>query len=164
MELFHRTKEARTRWDRDAARLVVHVDLRDAYHDIGVEVHFAYPDLTIEAVHPRMTRTPYPVCPGALARSAACVGLRVGAGITFLVGRRLGGPEGCSHVTALVVDACHAAVQGLLALKSAEEGAARGPLPAADKIAFLEGHNLSPRNACLAYAVPVAPGRDEDPA
>jgi hypothetical protein len=157
MELFHRSKESRVHWDEGAARFVVNVDMRDAYHDMGVEVHFSYPDLVIEAVHPRMDRTPYPVCPGALARSAACVGQRVGAGITFLVGRQLGGPEGCSHVTTLVIDACHAAVQGLLALKSAEEGAARGPLPAADKIAFLEGHNLSPRNACLAYAVPDSP-------
>lgn len=155
MELFHRTKDLRVRWDQDDERFVVNVDMKDAFHDIGVEVHFSFPDLVIEAVRPRMDRTPYPVCPGALAKSAACVGQRVGTGITFLVGRQLGGPEGCSHVTGLVVDACHAAVQGLLALKSAEEGAARGPLPAADKVAFLEDHNLSPRNACLAYALPL---------
>jgi hypothetical protein len=155
MELFHRTKESRVRWDRDAGRFVVNVDMRDAFHDIGVEVHFSFPDLVIEAVRPRMDRTPYPVCPGALAKSAACVGLRVGPGITLLIGRSIGGSEGCSHVTTLVTDACHAAVQGLLALRSAEEGTARGPLPAADKVAFLEEHNLSPRNACLAYTLPL---------
>jgi hypothetical protein len=155
MELFHRHKEARVRWDREAERFVATVDMRDAFHDMGVEVHFSYPDLVILDVRPRMDRTPYPVCPGALVRAAACVGEQVGPGLTFKIGREIGGPEGCTHVTTLVLDACHAAVQGLLSLRSAEEGAARGPLPAADKIAFLEGHNLSPRNTCLAYALPL---------
>lgn len=158
MELFHRHKESQVQWDQEAERFVVTVDMRDAFHDMGVEVHFAYPDLVIEAVQPRMDRTPYPVCPGALARANACVGERVGPGLTFKITREIGGPEGCSHVTNLVLDACHAAVQGLLSLKSAEEGERRGPLPAADKVAFLEGHDLSPRNSCLAYSLPTREG------
>jgi hypothetical protein len=150
MELFHRRKDSRVEWDEEGGVFVTRVDMLDRFHDMGVRVVFSYPDLVIRAVEPRMDRTPYPVCPDALARAAGCVGMKVQAGLQLMMGRTIGGAEGCTHVTQLVLDACHAAVQGLLAIQSA--GAESRPIPADQKIAFMEARGLSLRDSCTAYA------------
>jgi hypothetical protein len=152
MELFHRNKESRVEWDEKGGAFVVRVDMLDRFHDMGVRVVFSYPDLVIRSVEPRMDRTPYPVCPDALARAAECVGMKVQAGLQLMMNRTIGGPEGCTHVTQLVLDACHAAVQGLLAIQSAASGGAPRPIPADEKIALLEGRGLSLRDSCTAYS------------
>jgi len=152
MELFHRRVESRVTWDETQSAFDVRVDMNDAFHDIGVRVTFSYPDLVIRQVVPRMDRTPYPVCPSALERASACVGLQVQVGLQLLVQRSIGGAEGCRHITQLVLDACHAAVQGLLAIHSDRGSQIAGRLPAEEKIALLEGRGLSLRDSCTAYA------------
>ena len=152
MELFHRRKDSRVEWDEKGGAFVVRVDMLDRFHDMGVRVVFSYPDLVIRAVEPRMDRTPYPVCPDALARSAECVGMKVQAGLQLVMSRTIGGSEGCAHVTQLVLDACHAAVQGLLSIHSAAGGEAPRPIPAEEKIALLEARGLSLRDSCTAYS------------
>jgi DUF2889 family protein len=151
MELFHRSKQSRVEWDEAGSAFVVRIDMVDRFHDMGVRVVFSYPDLVIRTIEPRMDRTPYPVCPTALVRAAECVGMKVQAGLQLMMNRSIGGAEGCTHVTQLVLDACHAAVQGLLAIHSAGGGAAR-QIPADEKIAFLEGRGLSLRDSCTAYS------------
>ena len=152
MELFHRRKDSRVDWDEKGGVFEARVDMLDRFHDMGVRVVLSYPDLVIRAVEPRMDRTPYPVCPDALARAAECVGMKVQAGLQLMMNRTIGGPEGCTHVTQLVLDACHAAVQGLLAIQSAGAGAPPRPIPADEKIAFLEARGLNLRDSCTAYA------------
>lgn len=155
MELFHRTKDLRVEWEEGGDVFTATVSMLDRFHDMGVVVTFSYPELAITSVTPRMTRTPYPVCPAALARAQECVGLKVQAGISFLLARQIGGSEGCSHVTNLVLDACHSAVQGLLALRRRDEAGREGPVPAEEKIAYLEAHGMSVRDSCVAYTVPA---------
>jgi hypothetical protein len=150
MKLFERSQHSQVVWDEATGELVVRIAMQDAYHHMGVEMGFQYPDLTIVRVKPWSQRSPYPVCPEALQRGQACVGLRLGPGISLLIERRIGGRQGCTHITRLILEACHAAVQGLLARRCLEEGR-QGVLPSAEKVAFLEGHGLSVRNACLAY-------------
>jgi len=152
MELFHRRKDSRVEWDEAAGLFEARVDMRDRFHDKGVRVVFSYPDLVIRAVEPRMDRTPYPVCPDALARAAECVGMKVQAGLQLMMNRTIGGSEGCTHVTQLVLDACHAAVQGLLAIHSAGASAPPRPIPAGEKIALLEARGLHLLDSCTAYA------------
>ena len=152
MELFHRTKQSRVEWDEARSAFVVRIDMVDRFHDMGVRVVFSYPDLVIREIEPRMDRTPYPVCPAALARAAECVGLRVQAGLLLMMNRSIGGAEGCTHVTQLVLDACHAAVQGLLAIQSARGGETVYQIPADEKIAFLEARGLALRESCTAYS------------
>ena len=152
MELFHRRKDSRVEWDEAAGLFEARVDMVDRFHDMGVRVVLSYPDLVIRAVEPRMDRTPYPVCPDALARAAECVGMKVQAGLQLMMNRTIGGPEGCTHVTQLVLDACHAAVQGLLAIQSARGGETVYQIPADEKIAFLEARGLNLRDSCTAYA------------
>lgn len=152
MELFHRTKQSRLEWDQAGDAFIARVDILDRFHDIGVRVVFSYPDLVIQAVEPRMDRSPYPVCPMALARTTECVGMRVQAGLQLMMNRSIGGAEGCTHVTQLVLDACHAAVQGLLAAQSAEESGTARQIPAVEKIEFMEGRGLSLRDSCAAYS------------
>lgn len=153
--LFQRTESSEVSWDGGSSELVVEVVMEDAFHRLGVSVRFHYPELEITHVRPWAERMPYPICPSVLARVQRCVGLRVGPGISFLLQRQIGGQEGCRHWTRLTTDACHAAISGLLARKCAEDGR-RGSIPSAEKIAFLEGHGLSIRNSCLAYAVRTA--------
>ncbi len=152
MDLFHRTKESRVEWDQAGHAFVVRIDMVDRFHDMGVRVVVSYPDLVIRGVEPRMDRTPYPVCPGALARAAACVGMKVQAGLQLMMNRTIGGAEGCTHVTQLVLDACHAAVQGLLAIQSREGGEGPRQIPAAEKVSFLEERGLSLGDSCTAYS------------
>jgi hypothetical protein len=152
LELFHRTKQSRVQWDEGGGAFVVSIDMLDRFHDMGVRVVFSYPELVIRAVEPRMDRTPYPVCPAALERAAACVGMKVQAGLQLMMNRTIGGTDGCTHVTQLVLDACHAAVQGLLAVQSAAGGDAPRPIPADEKIALLEARGLSLRDSCTAYS------------
>jgi hypothetical protein len=157
MDLFHRNVESRVSWDEQGDTFDVRVDMRDAYHDIGVRVTFSYPDLEIRAVEPRMDRTPYPVCPSALGRASACVGLKVQVGLQLLMQRSIGGSEGCRHVTQLILDACHAAVQGLLAIQSSRGQPLARRIPAEEKMTLLEGRGLSLRDSCTAYATSRRP-------
>jgi len=152
MEIFHRSKQSLVEWDEAGGAFVVRIDMVDRFHDMGVRVVFSYPDLMIRTIEPRMDRTPYPVCPTALVRAAECVGMKVQAGLQLMMNRSIGGAEGCTHVTQLVLDACHAAVQGLLATQSAGGGEAPRQIPADEKIAFLEGRGLSLRDSCTAYS------------
>jgi len=152
MELFHRTKQSRVEWDEARSAFIVRIDMVDRFHDMGVRVVFAYPELVIQEVEPRMERTPYPVCPTALRRAAECVGMKVQAGLQLMMNRSIGGAEGCTHVTQLVLDACHAAVQGLLAIQSARGGETVYQIPADEKIAFLEARGLALRDSCTAYS------------
>jgi hypothetical protein len=153
VELFHRKKDYKVFWKEAENQFVVTVTMQDDFHDMGVEVVFQYPDLIITSIQPWMSRTPYLICPTALIQISHCVGLQVKPGMAFLLDRLIGGKEGCSHITNLVLDACHVSVQGLLAKKSMETNHPKQPYPAEDKITFLEQHNLSVRNTCVAYSV-----------
>jgi Protein of unknown function (DUF2889) len=154
MELFHRDKQFRVDWEPDSDVFTVGVDMQDAFHDMGVVVTFSYPELVITSVQPRMTKTPYPVCPTALARAQDGVGLQVKPAISLLLARQIGGREGCAHVTNLVLDACHSAVQGLLAIRRMREDDGGRPIPVQEKISYLEGHGLSVKDSCVAYTLP----------
>lgn len=156
VEIFHREKDYKVILDENKSQFMVSVTMKDAFHDMGVEVLFSYPDLIILSVKPWMTQTPYPICPIALAQASGCVGLQVKPGIAFLLDRKISGREGCSHITNLVLDACHVSIQGLLAKKHREMGNSQQPYPTEDKIAFLEQHQFSIRNTCVAYSVPSA--------
>jgi DUF2889 family protein len=153
MELFGRTKEYRVTWSDDRGSFTSVVDMRDAFHDMGVTVTFSYPELEIRSVDPRMSRTPYPICPSALALAQSCVGLKVQPAISLMLTRQIGGPEGCAHMTNLVVDACHSAVQGLLAIRRIDEGDTSVVLSPEAKIAYLDGHGIPTRDSCVAFAV-----------
>lgn len=153
MELFHRKKDYRVLWNSTENRFMVTVSMKDPFHDMGVEVVFQYPDLIIVSIKPWVNQTPYPICPTALIRISKCVGLQVKPGLAFLLERQIGGKEGCTHLTNLILDACHISVQGLLAKKCMEMGNPQQPYPPEDKIAFLEQHRLSVRNTCVAYSV-----------
>lgn len=157
MELFRRDKQYRVDWETGGDTFTVHVDMQDRFHDMGVVVRFSYPELIITSVEPRMSRTPYPICPTALTRAQDCVDLQVKPAVALLLARQMGGPEGCSHVTNLVLDACHSAVQGLLAIRRLDERDRQDPIAPEEKIAYLEGHGLPVRDSCVAYAVPSGP-------
>jgi len=75
--------------------------------------------------------------------------------ISLLLARQIGGPEGCAHVTNLVLDSCHSAVQGLLAIRRRGETDRTDPIPPEEKVAYLESHGLLVRDSCVAYAVPA---------
>ena len=158
MELFRRDKAFRVDWDEGGDSFTVTVDMVDQFHDMSVVTTFSYPDLEITSVTPRMTRTPYQICPTALAAAQGCVGMRVKPAVSLLLARSMGGSEGCSHVTNLVLDACHSAVQGLLAIRRQREQGRDAPIPPEEKIAFLESHGLAVRDSCVAYTVPATPG------
>jgi hypothetical protein len=155
VELFRRTKEFRVDWDESGGSFTVAVDMLDEFHDMGVVTTFSYPDLEITSVTPRMTRTPYSICPVALQAAEGCIGLRGQPAISLLLSREIGGREGCSHVTNLVLDSCHSAVQGLLAIRRRGERDRDDPIAPEEKIAYLEARGLAVRDSCVAYTLPA---------
>lgn len=74
----------------------------------GEPVHEMWVRMTVDedlVVHDILAVTdsaPYPVCPAAAAAVASLRGLRIAAGWTAEVRRRLGGRTGCTHITELL--------------------------------------------------------------
>ncbi|MFN8036325.1 MAG: DUF2889 domain-containing protein [Acidimicrobiia bacterium] len=70
-------------------------------HDMELRVRVRQRDLTITASSATMHRYPHIECADIEGAFADLVGLRVGRGFTRAVKERLGGPNGCAHLTHL---------------------------------------------------------------
>lgn len=151
MNLLNRTQTSQVDWEEETSRLCIRVQFADEFHLMGVCVRFSVPELEIVEVQPYSERTPYPICPNAIARLQNCVGEKVNAGIALAIRRHAGGREGCRHYSRLLTDACDFAVQGLLTLQSRREGR-QGAIPSHEKMQLLEERGWNARNSCLAYA------------
>lgn len=59
-------------------------------------------EFTIRDVEARMQTAPWPTCPESLAAYRRLIGLQIGAGFMRQVRERVGGEEGCVHLTDLI--------------------------------------------------------------
>ncbi|NMG17310.1 DUF2889 domain-containing protein [Aromatoleum bremense] len=59
-------------------------------------------DFTILDVEARMMAVPWPVCPEAAAAYRRLIGLHIGPGFGRQVRERVGGTQGCAHLTDLI--------------------------------------------------------------
>lgn len=81
-------------------------------HHMIVRMVVAGPDLVIEDIEAELPQTPREACRETEDSLRPIVGMSISAGFTHRVKTALGGPAGCSHLTALLLAMAPAAVQG----------------------------------------------------
>ena len=90
-------------------------------HDMSLELLVEIPSFEIVDVSTEMHTIPYQACTAILPDYHALVGLSVARGFTHEVRRLFGGPQGCSHLTALLQAMAPVAVQASWALITVDE-------------------------------------------
>lgn len=92
--------------------ITVTAHMSDNYHEMEVSLDITIPDMVIADIRGRSIRVPHERCADALAALSGAVGLEVKKGLTVRMEEAVGGKIGCSHLTNLVMEACHASIQG----------------------------------------------------
>ncbi|MDP2726911.1 MAG: DUF2889 domain-containing protein, partial [Dehalococcoidia bacterium] len=115
---FFRNKHVGTENVADGLR--IRTTLEETFFSAEVEVHVKMPSLEIASVTGQMRRGITPQCSGALAILHKVEGERVSEGLTKRVDDLIGRADGCTHMTNLVLESCHAAALGFRQVKMAE--------------------------------------------
>jgi hypothetical protein len=103
--------------------ITVNAHMADNYHEMEVSLDISIPAMVITDIRGEMIRVPHERCRDALAALAHARGLEVKKGLTLRMEETVGGKDGCSHLTNLVMEACHASVQGqYLSLRGSSGG------------------------------------------
>ncbi|MBI2874017.1 MAG: DUF2889 domain-containing protein [Firmicutes bacterium] len=95
----------------DPDTIVVQSILCDALHEMVVRLKVRVSDMEIIQADGEFKRIPVPVCRQALVPLQEITGLKIGPGITRQITSRVGGGEGCFHLTDLVMEATRFALQ-----------------------------------------------------
>lgn len=103
-------------------------------HHMVVRLQVEGPPLAITAVDVEMPGVPYEDCRETATSLSSLVGMRIAAGFTSAVKKKIGGPRGCAHLNALVLTMAPAAVQGFWTL------AARVPYEASPAAEAMESY------------------------
>lgn len=90
-------------------------------HDMTIEMIVRADTFAIEAIDLRMDVHPYELCPGVIASYGSLVGSSISRGYSRRVKELFGGPQGCSHLGALLIALGPVAIQaswGFVQLKT----------------------------------------------
>lgn len=93
------------------------VRAHDPIHDIGLRVVFDL-DMVVHAVSTFIRAYPYRECPGGGDSLQALVGLRIGAGWSGEVRKRLPPGETCTHLREILIPLATAAIQAVNPLRA----------------------------------------------
>ncbi|MCO5397839.1 DUF2889 domain-containing protein [Ralstonia soli] len=93
------------------------VPAHDPIHDMGVRVVFDF-DMVVRQVSTFIHAYPYRECPGGGESLQALVGLRIGAGWSNEVRKRLPPGETCTHLRELMLTLATAALQAVNSLRA----------------------------------------------
>ncbi len=119
-------------------------------HNFIVEMQVRLPHFEITSVQGEMRRSPGEVCREGIPHLQNAVGVRIERGLTAVIDEKVGRP-GCPRLANLVLEGCHAVLQGTVTtlLEDCEE---EGQVPNEDefKKRWLESMPLM-ENTCLAY-------------
>ena len=85
---------------------------RGILHHVSVQLLIGPPELTIHDIDVDMISVPRPHCAEIVRSYDRLKGVAVKSGFTVKVKELMGGPKGCSHVTALIVAMGPTVVQG----------------------------------------------------
>jgi hypothetical protein len=108
--VFNRKKNVDIRLSDGFITVTAH--MADNYHEMAVVLDITIPGMVITDIRGRMIRIPHESCRAGLAALPGAVGLDVKKGLTLRMEKAIGGPNGCTHLTNLVMEACHASIQG----------------------------------------------------
>jgi len=88
-------------------------------HHMIVRFRVEGPPLTITDISVEMPTAPMAECRRTLEMLSPVKGMRLAAGFTTAVKKRIGGPRGCAHLSALILAMAPAAVQGFWSMAAA---------------------------------------------
>ena len=116
-------------------------------HVMEVEILFALADASILEISGSMPQVPLPDCLMALETLEQLIGERMVPGFSDFVRRTIGGPQGCSHLGALIMNMGNTSVQG--------RGAVVRKLAPTDEIALeiyrSQASQLSLPGSCISW-------------
>ncbi|HEY3314560.1 MAG TPA: DUF2889 domain-containing protein [Bacillota bacterium] len=92
-------------------RLVLEAAFIDLVHELNVTLEVRLPDRVIIGARAEVQRAPYPVCADVAAKISGLVGHPADMGIGRAAKEALGGPQGCSHLLELALEAVRSAIQ-----------------------------------------------------
>jgi len=98
-------------------------------HEMVVDLYVSMPDFIIQDVEASMEVRPYDLCTGILEDYQKLVGLSIARGYSRRVRELFGGPNGCSHIGALLQALGPVAVQASWSLITLHEDLARRSSP-----------------------------------
>ena len=101
-------------------------------HEMVVDLYVTMPDFVIDQVEATMVVHPYELCTGILDDYQKLVGLSITRGYSRTVRQLFGGPNGCSHVGALLQALGPVAVQASWSLFTLHEDLALRSSPVDD--------------------------------
>lgn len=97
-------------------------------HHMIVDLEVEYPSLLITAAKVHLEDHPYPSCPSIADHYGKLVGLSIARGYTHKVRELFGGPNGCTHTTALLQALAPAVIQATWSMRVIENRAAGRPM------------------------------------
>ncbi len=115
---FFRNKHAGT--ENVDGGLRIRTTVEETFFSAEVELRVDLPSLDISAITGQIRRGIVPQCQGALSILDKVVGQRVYEGLTRRIDDLIGRADGCTHMTNLVLESCHAAALGFRQVKMAE--------------------------------------------
>ncbi len=120
-------------------------------HDFIVEIQVKLPTFEIISVNGRMERSPGEECKPAIAKLQEAVGVRIERGLTATIDRTVG-RLGCPRMANLLLEGCHAFLQGT-AVTLMDDYSSKGKALNWDEFRklWLESMPIM-RNTCLAYS------------
>ncbi|NLW07867.1 MAG: DUF2889 domain-containing protein [Clostridia bacterium] len=110
MEIFQRKIKSRAVL-RDDDTILVEIKLDDNHHEIELCLEIEISTLTITAARGRFIRSPFDRCADTIGLMEGLTGVKVAAGVWRTVSGRVGGPEGCTRLYELVMEALRVAMQ-----------------------------------------------------
>jgi hypothetical protein len=87
-------------------------------HHMIVRMLIGPPGMTLRDIEVEMPVHPILECSEIIPRFDALKGLRIQSGFTATLKKTIGGPNGCAHITSLLVAMASAAVQGFYAFSA----------------------------------------------
>jgi hypothetical protein len=90
-------------------------------HHMVVELELGMPQAEITRARVGLRSHPHDACPAIEQAYDGLVGLSIGRGFTRAVQERFGGPQGCTHVNALLIAMAPVAIQSKFAFTGASD-------------------------------------------
>src|SRR3989304_5804553 len=129
--------------------LRIHTRVHESFFSGNVTIMVRVSDLEIVSLQAEMPRPINEECTGALPLLQQVVGARIGEGLTKRMDGLIGQATGCTHMTNLVLEACHAAAVGFRQIRMAQALAA-GLSPDDFYREWIKTRPKELRNSCVA--------------
>ena len=96
----------------DNGNAMARVRVDDTFLSAELEVEVKLPDLKIVSIQGKIIRSFAEECKNSAEILKKAIGMRIGSGITRLVKKTIGGPNGCNVFADMILEGCNAVIMG----------------------------------------------------